>query len=79
MAEPILPLLVADPDIVQKLLDAEVEASKSDPTLLFDLLKAVESGSYASFALHHFTFVLKVGGIVGANPDLVAALGKALV
>lgn len=78
MAAPILPVLSAHPDILQQLLDAEVEAAKNDPTLLPDLLAAIASNSYTSFALHHFGFVLRIGGIIGANPDLLAAAEKAL-
>ncbi len=76
---PLLPLLAAHPDIIQKLLDAEVDAAKSDPTLLPDLLAAITTNSYTVFALHHLTFVLHAGAIIGANPELLSAAQKALL
>lgn len=74
MPPQLLALLTAHPDVLQAFLNAEVEAAKDDPKFLPDLLVAVSSGSYASFALHHLGFVLKMGSLIAANPALIAAL-----
>lgn len=78
VASSILSLLAAHPETVQQFLNVEVDAAKTDSTLLPDLLKAATSGSYAAFALDHLAFILRVGGIVVANTELLGALGKAL-
>lgn len=49
-------------------------AVNTDPALIPDIVTAVETKSYAGFAVKHLSLLLSLAGIVGGNPALVSKL-----
>jgi hypothetical protein len=65
----------AHPDVVTSLLGALFGAVQADPTIVPDVITAVETKNYTGLALKHIGLLLSLAGIIGGKPELVAQLG----
>ena len=71
-----LALAKAHPETVAAVLAVAAQAVKTDPTLIPDVVTAVETRSYTGLAFKHLGVLAQLTGILGGYTQLLAALAS---
>jgi hypothetical protein len=69
-----LALAKAHPDTAASVLGTIGDAVKANPTLIPDIITAVETKNWLGFVFSHLGLILQLAGLVGANPAVVTSI-----